>query len=355
MQVRLGARLACGHAELCSPGHALGWLARPGVHASPSACSCLPASPEGLTASLFLQAMPARCGRTLTTAPTCPVRDGACTMLARWGSPRCTARCPTWSSHWCPNVHHHSSCLASHSPCLTPPPPPALLHPCPPPVPAAAWRIDDYLGGGEGEGDDDDLDLASLRAHRLQFAKDRKDAMSRRWGRYRWRCAAVAVHRWCVRSAEWRRGAGTCKDAMSHRWGRYRLVGRMLSRAGRSCAARHAPSLLPARLMAWIRAHARTCCSHQPPLLPCPAATIPMTISCTTLCWRPAKPSSTSSSKRRRSGRASGRGARRAERARRRSRCGAAAARRCGAALPAAPCARLMCPSGRCVLNVAFD
>lgn len=47
---------------------------------------------------------------------------------------------------------------------------------------AAAWRIDDYLGGEGGEGEeDDDLDLASLRAHRLKFAKDRKDAMSRRW------------------------------------------------------------------------------------------------------------------------------------------------------------------------------
>lgn len=62
------------------------------------------------------------------------------------------------------------------------------LHPGPPcpdlccPPRAAAWRIDDYLGGeeGEGEGDDDDLDLASLRAHRLQFVKDRKDAMSRK-------------------------------------------------------------------------------------------------------------------------------------------------------------------------------
>ncbi|PRW58227.1 peptidyl-prolyl cis-trans isomerase CYP57 [Chlorella sorokiniana] len=45
----------------------------------------------------------------------------------------------------------------------------------------AAWRIDDYLGGEDGEGgeEDDDLDLASLRAHRLKFAKDRKDAMSR--------------------------------------------------------------------------------------------------------------------------------------------------------------------------------
>lgn len=52
------------------------------------------------------------------------------------------------------------------------------------PLPAAAWRIDDYLGGEEGEDgeSDDDLDLASLRAHRLKFAKDRKDAMSRRWG-----------------------------------------------------------------------------------------------------------------------------------------------------------------------------
>ena len=54
---------------------------------------------------------------------------------------------------------------------LTPP-----LH-MPPLRPAAAWRVDDYLGGG---GSDDDLDLASLRAHRLAFAKDRKDAMSRR-------------------------------------------------------------------------------------------------------------------------------------------------------------------------------
>ncbi|KAL4431122.1 hypothetical protein ABPG75_006378 [Micractinium tetrahymenae] len=42
----------------------------------------------------------------------------------------------------------------------------------------AAWRVDDYLGGEEGE-EDDDLDLSSLRQHRLAFAKDNKDAMSR--------------------------------------------------------------------------------------------------------------------------------------------------------------------------------
>lgn len=41
----------------------------------------------------------------------------------------------------------------------------------------AAWRVDDYLGE-EGE-DEDDLDLASLRQHKLAFAKDQKDAMSR--------------------------------------------------------------------------------------------------------------------------------------------------------------------------------
>ncbi|KAI3433422.1 hypothetical protein D9Q98_003237 [Chlorella vulgaris] len=40
----------------------------------------------------------------------------------------------------------------------------------------AAWRIDDYLDGGD---DDEDLDLSSLRQHKLSFAKDRKDAMSR--------------------------------------------------------------------------------------------------------------------------------------------------------------------------------
>ncbi|KAL4859368.1 Peptidyl-prolyl cis-trans isomerase CYP57 [Chlorella vulgaris] len=40
----------------------------------------------------------------------------------------------------------------------------------------AAWRIDDYLDGGD---EDEDLDLSSLRQHKLSFAKDRKDAMSR--------------------------------------------------------------------------------------------------------------------------------------------------------------------------------
>ncbi|KAL4419176.1 hypothetical protein ABPG77_004899 [Micractinium sp. CCAP 211/92] len=42
----------------------------------------------------------------------------------------------------------------------------------------AAWRVDDYLAG-EGEDDDEDLDLSSLRQHKLAFAKDKKDAMSR--------------------------------------------------------------------------------------------------------------------------------------------------------------------------------
>lgn len=69
---------------------------------------------------------------------------------------------------------HPPVSASTHRPTLSPLPPLSAL--------AAAWRIDDYLGGEGGEGEeDDDLDLASLRAHRLKFAKDRKDAMSRRW------------------------------------------------------------------------------------------------------------------------------------------------------------------------------
>lgn len=42
----------------------------------------------------------------------------------------------------------------------------------------AAWRVDDYLAG-EGKEEDEDLDLSSLRQHKLAFAKNKKDAMSR--------------------------------------------------------------------------------------------------------------------------------------------------------------------------------
>ncbi|KAK2079026.1 hypothetical protein QBZ16_002716 [Prototheca wickerhamii] len=46
----------------------------------------------------------------------------------------------------------------------------------------AAWRVDEYLapGGPEGGEDSSDDDLASLRAHKLTFAKETRDAMSRK-------------------------------------------------------------------------------------------------------------------------------------------------------------------------------
>ena len=66
--------------------------------------------------------------------------------------------------------------------------PPALIR-TPAPTPAAAWRVDDYLAEG-GDGEDDAIDLASLRQHRLAFAKGQKDAMARRWEIAGWRAVA---------------------------------------------------------------------------------------------------------------------------------------------------------------------
>lgn len=48
--------------------------------------------------------------------------------------------------------------LGRHAPTTTRP-----AHPLP--LPAAAWRIDDYLNE-EAEEDDEDLDLSSLRRHK---------------------------------------------------------------------------------------------------------------------------------------------------------------------------------------------
>ena len=112
-----------------------------------------------------------------------PRHDGSCSCLARARPARCQA-------------------VADACPCAN--------SNCPP---AAAWRVDDYLGGGsEGEEGDDDLDLAALRRHTLAFAKDRKDAMSRRWvgvvwvGAARWRNWQVAQPAACgwSASAAWR-------------------------------------------------------------------------------------------------------------------------------------------------------
>ena len=101
----------------------------------------------------LLQATMAKCGKTLTTRPTCQVGPAlpACFACLRPGRQR--PRLEDGKHLHRPSPHR----LCPISPSSLPGP--AL----PASSPAAAWRIDDYLGGEEE--DDDDLDLSSLRRH----------------------------------------------------------------------------------------------------------------------------------------------------------------------------------------------